>query len=148
MDEGSEIMNTYRFEDLKVGMEEAFEVQITDEAHRSFEQLSGDINPLHKDGVFAKRRGFEDRVVYGMLASSHYSTLAGVYLPGENCLINECRVMYYKPVYIGDRLKVEGKISDLRESTQRVKIAGKMTNQNGEIVNSAVITVSFTKEQL
>ncbi len=140
-------MNTYTFEKMQLGMTESFLVEITAQLQQKFEELSGDVNLLHKDAEFARKRGFQDRVVYGMLATSYYSTLVGVYLPGENCLINECRIAYHQPVYIGDRLTVEGTVSDIREGTQRVKISGKMTNQQGQIVNSAVITVSFTKEQ-
>ena len=139
-------MNQYSFEDMKPGMTESFFVEITKELQQQFENMSGDMNPLHKDAEFARRRGFQDRVVYGMLASSFYSTLVGVYLPGEKCLINECKISYHLPVYIGDRLLVEGTVSDVREGTRRIKVTGKMTNQNGELVNAAVITVSFTAE--
>ena len=139
-------MNQYSFEDMKPGMTESFFVEITKELQQQFENLSGDMNPLHKDAEFARKRGFQDRVVYGMLASSFYSTLVGVYLPGEKCLINECKISYHLPVYIGDRLLVEGTVSDVREGTRRIKVTGKMTNQNGELVNAAVITVSFTAE--
>ncbi len=140
-------MNQYSFEDMKPGMVESFSVEITEELQQQFETLSGDINPLHKDSEFARKRGFQDRVVYGMLASSFYSTLVGVHLPGEKCLINECKISYHRPVYIGDRLLVEGTVSDIREGTRRIKVSGKMLNQSGEIVNTAVITVSFTGEQ-
>ena len=139
-------MNQYSFEDMKPGMTESFSVEITEELQQQFENMSGDMNPLHKDAEFARKRGFQDRVVYGMLASSFYSTLVGVYLPGEKCLINECKISYHLPVYIGDRLLVEGTVSDVREGTRRVKVTGKMTNQNGELVNAALITVSFTAE--
>ena len=139
-------MNQYSFEDMIPGMAESFFVEITEELQQKFDAVSGDVNPLHKDAEFAKKHGFQDRVVYGMLASSFYSTLVGVYLPGEKCLINECKVSYHKPVYIGDRLVVEGTLSDIREGARRMKVAGKMTNQSGELVNAAVITVSFTAE--
>jgi acyl dehydratase len=48
-----------------------------------FREDSGDINPLHLDRDYARARGFPDVVVYGLLASSFYSTLVGVYLPGD-----------------------------------------------------------------
>ncbi len=140
-------MRQYRFEDMKTGMTERFVVTVTEEQQEAFFALTGDCNPLHRDADFAKKRGFEDCVVYGMLASAYYSTLAGVYLPGENCLINECKVTYHQPVYPGDVLTVEGVVSDVRESTRRVKIAGKMTRADGTVVNTAVIAVSFTGER-
>lgn len=139
-------MNQYRFEDMKTGMSHRFVVTIGERQQEAFLGITGDSNPLHCDGDFARKRGFEGRVVYGMLASSYYSTLAGVCLPGENCLINECKVTYCQPVYIGDTLTVEGVVSDVRESTGRIRISGRMTNQHGAVVNTAVIAVSFTKE--
>lgn len=137
-------MKQYRFEDMKVGMAERFVVTVGEEQQEQFFRLTGDCNPLHRDAGFARERGFADRVVYGMLASAYYSTLAGVYLPGENCLINECKVTYHQPVYPGDVLTVEGVVSDVRESTRRIRISGKMTRADGTVVNTAVIAVSFT----
>lgn len=137
-------MKQYRFEDMETGMTERFVVTVGKEQQEAFYLLTGDYNPLHRDVDFARKRGFENRVVYGMLASAYYSTLAGVYLPGENCLINECKVTYHQPVYPGDVLTVEGVVKDVRESTRRVKIEGKMTRADGTVVNTAVIAVSFT----
>lgn len=137
-------MKQYRFEDMETGMTERFVVTVGEEQQEAFYLLTGDCNPLHRDVDFARERGFKDRVVYGMLASAYYSTLAGVYLPGSNCLINECKVSYHQPVYPGDVLTVEGVVKDVRESTRRVKIEGKMTRADGTVVNTAVIAVSFT----
>lgn len=137
-------MRQYRFEDMAAGMTERFVVTIGEEQQEAFYRLTGDGNPLHRDADFAKKRGFEDRVVYGMLASAYYSTLVGMYLPGENCLINECKVTYHQPVYPGDVLTVEGTVKDVRESTRRVKIEGKMTRADGTLVNTALVIVSFT----
>ncbi len=139
-------MRRYRFEDMEIGMTERFAVTVGEEQQDAFYRLTGDCNPLHRDADFARKRGFEDRVVYGMLASAYYSTLAGVYLPGENCLINECKITYHQPVYPGDVLTVEGVVKDVRESTRRVKIEGKMTRTDGTVVNTALISVSFTAE--
>ena len=79
-----------------------------------------------------------------MLASSFYSTLVGVYLPGEKCILNSCKVDYKIPVYVGDVLTVYGEVIDKRIATQRIKVKGKMVNQKGETVNKAEIVVGFT----
>ena len=39
-------MNDYRYEDLKIGMTESFDVSITEQMLETFRQLSGDENPL------------------------------------------------------------------------------------------------------
>ena len=83
-------MKEYRFEEISLGLSESFEVEITREMMDKFQDISGDVNPLHNDTEFAKVRGYEDRVVYGMLIASQISTLGGVYLPGKYCLIHGC----------------------------------------------------------
>ena len=90
------------------------------------------------------RWGYRDRLVYGMLASLYYSTLVGMYLPGERCILNSCNVIYRNPVYVGDCLLIHGEVVDKREGTHRIKIKGEMRNQENIIVNSAEIMVGFT----
>lgn len=139
-------MNHYSFEEIKIGMQEQFQVQITEEKMKMFALISGDYNPMHIDEQYAKKHGFRNRIVYGMLTSSLYSALVGMYLPGEKCLLNKYSVDFKNPVYIGDKISVTGEVIDKREGTHRVKIKGEMINQEGIIVNIAEITVSFTSE--
>ncbi len=137
-------MNHYTFEEIEIGISSSFDSVITEEDMKLFADLSGDLNPMHVDADYAKSKGYKDKVVYGMLASSLYSTLVGMYLPGERCLINNCEVDYRKPVYVGDSLTVMGEVTDKRNSTRRIKVKGKTINQNGVIVNTSEITISFT----
>lgn len=140
-------MKRYSFSEIRIGLSESFQRTITEKDMELFGELSGDYNPMHVDEVFATSRGYDGRVVYGMLASSFYSTLVGMYLPGENCLLNACNITYQKPVYIGDELTVSGTVIDKREGTRRIKISAEMHNQNNEVVNTAEIMVSFTYEK-
>ena len=97
-------MNKYKFEDIKIGMEEKFQVSITEDMVNSFCKITGDINPLHNDLEYAKSKGYQEKVVYGMLTSSFLSTLAGVYLPGKYSLIHSVEILFKKPVLISDNL--------------------------------------------
>jgi 3-hydroxybutyryl-CoA dehydratase len=137
-------MNHYTFDEIEIGMSASFVVEITQEKMDIFAELSGDYNPMHVDTKYALSKGYNDKLVYGMLSSAMYSTLVGMYLPGEKCLLNKCDVDYRKPVYVGDLLTVSGEVADKRNATKRIKIKGKMINQNGITVNTALITVGFT----
>lgn len=137
-------MNHYSFDEIEIGADESFEIEITEEQMQMFARLTGDLNPIHVDGEYAKTHGYIDKVVYGMLASSFYSTLIGMYLPGEKCLLNKSAIDYKKPVYIGDTLTVYGEVIDKRNATRRIRIKGKMITQEGITVNTAEIVVSFT----
>ena len=145
-------MNEYRFEDI-ISKEEdpkgytsaEFTVEVTEEMMQKFYEISGDCNPLHRDGEFAKENGFEDRVVYGMLISSFYSKLAGVYLPGRYCLLHGVDSSFHAPVFIGDTLTVSGFVKVKHEGTRVIEVSSKIVNQNGKRVGKAKITAGFLK---
>lgn len=127
-------INNYSFEDIYIGMKESFSVVITSEMVDKFCDITGDINPLHRNEEFAKSKGFSGTVVYGMLTSSFLSTLAGCYLPGERSLIREVDVKLKKPVFIGDRLTITGEVTDLRAEFQIFDMKVTITNQENEKV--------------
>lgn len=137
-------MNYYNFNEIEIGENATFEIKITENQMKMFAEISGDLNPMHMNSKYAKERGYANKVVYGMLASSFYSTLVGMYLPGEKCLLHKCDVDYRNPVYVGDKLTVFGEVVDKRSATRRLKIKGKMVDQEGKTVNTADITVGFT----
>lgn len=136
-------MNAYRFDDMKKGLSEEFVVVITKDMMDSFQKLSGDVNPMHTDEEWAKGHGFQARLVYGMLTASFYSTLVGMYLPGRYSLLQEISTSFYKPVFIGDRLKVIGIVKEINEALQRVTILARIENVAGQRVSKAMVVVGF-----
>ena len=132
-------MNTYVFNEIKVGMSAAFNVVVTEEMQDNFLKLSGDNNPMHVDCEYATLSGFKDRDDYGMLTSAFYSRLAGVYLPGRNCLLQECKISFNKPVYIGDKLKVYGEVVEVNDMFQRITVKAYIQNEKGVKVSKAKI---------
>lgn len=133
--------NRYSFLDLMPGLEKSFKITVTQEMQELFKQLSGDINPMHISRDYAKQSGYCDCLVYGMCTASFYSTLVGVYLPGEKCLFHECSVQWPKPVYVGDELTIYGKIAELDERYHRLKIKAYILNQREEKVSRANLIV-------
>ena len=136
-------MNTYKFADLQVGLEEAFEYIVTEEKMHQFRDLTGDINPLHNEEVFALEHGYSGRVAYGMLTASLFSTMGGVYLPGKYCLIQQIESKFLSPVYIGDILTVKGVIQKLYDSVKRAEIKITILNQQGKKVIKGTLCVGF-----
>ena len=136
-------MNTYKFEDLDIGLSESFEHTVSAEDMRRFLETTEDINPLHNDKEYAVEHGFADRVVYGMLSASLISTLGGVYLPGKYCLIQQVEIKFASPVFIGDRLTVTGKVKELNESVRQAVISVEIKNQSGKKVVRGTLKVGF-----
>ena len=139
-------MNEYKFSDIEIGLEESFEVRIDASMMDKFLDISNDINPLHVDSNYAKEKGFPGRVVYGLLTSSFYSTLVGVHLPGKHCILQGIDIQFSKPVYIGDALKISGKVSYINEAYKQIEIKAFITNQNNEKVSKATIKTGVLDE--
>ena len=139
-------MNEYRFSNIEIALEESFEVKIDTSMMDKFLDISNDINPLHVNSNYAKEKGFPGRVVYGLLTSSFYSTLVGVHLPGKHCILQGIDIQFSKPVYIGDALKIFGKVSYINEAYKQIEIRAVITNQNNEKVSKATIKTGFLDE--
>jgi 3-hydroxybutyryl-CoA dehydratase len=110
-----------------------------------FLDLTGDNSPCHVDGAFAREKGFKDRLVYGMLTASFYSTLVGVYLPGKYALFQEAHIDFRDPVYIGASLTVKGKITEINLALTRIYIKAEIRNQSGKKVSNASLAVGLTE---
>lgn len=136
-------MNTYKFDSFEIGIENSFEVTITEKMLDKFREISGDENPMHLDSIYAKKHGYESRLVYGMLTASFYSKLAGMYLPGRFCILKSVETFFDKPVYIGDTLKITGKVREKDDRFQQALVKAKISNQNGKTVSKANIIVGF-----
>ncbi len=138
-------MNRYKFEDIYIGLNGSFSVTLDEEKVQSFLKISGDINPLHVDANFAKKKGFDDKVVYGLLTSSFYSALVGVYIPGELALLHGIEIQFKKPVYIGDELKVSGNVTYINEAYKQIEVKANIVNQDSEIVSKAKIKIGLNE---
>ena len=120
--------------------------KINSEKVEKFLEISGDSNPLHTDSPYSKSKGFLNKVVYGMLTSSFYSTLVGVYLPGKYCFLQGIDIQFSKPVYIGDILKISGKVSYINQAYKQVEIKAFMMNQDNIKISKATIKVGIIDE--
>ena len=137
-------MKNYAFKDMVLGLSEQFVVAITAEMMNMFQQVSGDVNPLHSDESYAQAKGCPGRVVYGMLSSSLYSTLAGVHLPGKSCLLQGIDITFHNPAFIGDTLTVKGEVSYLNEAYGMIEIRASIKNQGGKTISKAKIKAGFS----
>lgn len=140
-------MNTYHYDEIYVGLSAAFTCQVTLEKFTQFCCISGDNNPLHVDPSFAERQGFPDRVVYGMLVASFYSTLVGVHLPGQFCLLQGISIDFLKPVYIDSLLIVKGCVVEKNDLFHRIIIKAVIEDQSGQKVSRAKIEVGVLDEK-
>lgn len=134
-------MKEYTYEEIEIGLTESFQVTVTEQMMEQFLQITGDANPLHQDAEYARSRQYADKVVYGMLSSSFYSTLAGMYLPGKYSLIHSMENKFLKPVYVGDALTISGTVKEKEDAYRMLMLTLLIQNQKGEKVSKGKMQV-------
>jgi len=139
-------MNQYGWGDLSIGLKHSFEATFTDTMAKDFARLSGDINPLHVDPDYAVAAGFSGPVLFGMLTSSLYSQLVGVYLPGKFALLQGIDLDFNSPCHAGERLTVEGEIVFLSDAFHRIEIKASIRRKDRKLVSKATIRVGLHGE--
>ena len=137
-------MNVFTYDEIKKGYSFLFNEKITEEMMTLFLELSGDTNPLHCDKNYALEKKMKDRVVYGMLSSSFYSKLVGVYIPGKYCLLQGIKIQFNNPLFIGDEITVNGKVVDKDDTFKILKIKANIKTFD-KIISKAEIIVGVMK---
>ncbi len=136
-------MNQYRWEDISIGLKHGFEAVFTEEMMEQFAAISGDRNPLHVDRNYAQAKGFVAPVVFGLMSSSLYSRLVGMYLPGERALLQGIDIDFNAPCFPGELLSVAGEVSYRNEAYQRFEVRARIRKMDRSTVSKATIRVGF-----
>ena len=137
-------MNVFTYDEIKKGYSFQFNEKITEEMMTLFLELSGETNPLHCDKNYALEKKMKDRVVYGMLSSSFYAKLVGVYIPGKYCLLQGIKIQFNNPLFIGDEITVNGKVVDKDDTFKILKIKANIKTFD-KIISKAEIIVGVMK---
>lgn len=121
LDEGGEIKEFEKQTGkLDIGYKINYSKRITEADVFAFGLISGDWNPIHFDDDFASKTKFGRRIAQGMLTTSLVSA-AVARMPGIILLL-ETKFQYLNPVYVGDLVKVEGKVLEKVKNRYCVEI--------------------------
>lgn len=138
----------YTIQELAVGQKATFSKSIAECDVYQFAGVTGDLNPIHVNTVYAEKTRFGKRLVHGMLTSSFICTVLGMKLPGIGTIHVSQTLQFLRPVFIGDTVTVCLEIEDINYEKRLVTIACSIQNQNGEEVvqGSAVVKPPISKE--
>jgi len=102
--------------------EAKFSVEVDAGAPIAFAGLSGDWNPLHTRPDYAARTPFGRPVLHGAYLSGLLSRMAGMFLPGEKCLLHGISLRFIAPVQPPVTLNVSGRLVDGTLNQGRVAV--------------------------
>lgn len=86
----------------------------------SFQQCSGDFNPLHTDPDFAHKKGFPECVMYGNILNGFVSYFVGMMLPTQDVIIHNQDILFKNPVYLNDELDFSAKVDYMNDAINTV----------------------------
>lgn len=117
---------------LKVGEQRVITELITGEMVRKFADVSGDHNPIHLDEKYAAGTRFKKPIAHGMLCGALISrALAQDLGPGGIYLSQTLK--FLSPVFIGDTVTVELKVTAIRAEKGIGTVETLVKNQKGEL---------------
>ena len=102
--------------------EASFEVDVGAEQLRAFAELSGDWNPLHTDVAYAATTSYGRPVLHGAFSAALVSRMAGMHIPGEDCLLHGMQLRFLQPMFPPVRLVVRGKLVSERSDIGKVSL--------------------------
>ena len=128
----SEKPSEYSFDEIEVGMQKSFKVNISENMLNEFGRSTEDYNPLHMNEKYASSTSFKKRVCSGMFLASFFSRIVGMYLPGKHALHISQSLNFVNPCFIGETITVEGKVIDKSPATKIIKLETTITNESGK----------------
>lgn len=127
-------MEGKRLADMKVGDSASFTKTISEADVYAFAGITGDFNPVHINREYAEGTIFKGRIAHGALAAGLVSAVLGMQLPGAGAIYVSQSLRFTKPVYFGDTITATAEVVELIVDRNRVRLATRCTNQNGEVV--------------
>lgn len=127
-------VKTVAYEDIELDQQVELDVQLTPALVDEFAKMTGDVNPLHQDDAFAKSKGFSGRLAHGLLVGAFFSTIAGTLLPGRDCLLQNARFAFKKPVYPGEKLKLTARVVQKVDAFKLIVMEIEAKDSSGEVV--------------
>lgn len=123
------------YNSITIGSVYSFRRKITKKDSLAFANLSGDFNPLHTNEMFGQKSQFKKNIVHGMLGGIFFSTLIGMYCPGEKSLYLSQTLNFRLPLYYGDNIVVKGTVIDKNDSINLITLRTEIIKDNKIAIN-------------
>lgn len=129
------MMENIPYSELEVGATARFSKSLTEEDLVLFARISGDVNPVHLDEVFARDTPFKGRIAHGMWTGSVVSAAVATVLPGPGTIYLEQNLQFRRPVRPGDEITVLLTVTaKLDDAKRHVALDCQVHNQDGVLV--------------
>jgi 3-hydroxybutyryl-CoA dehydratase len=115
--------------------------KMTEKDIETYGVLSNDLNPIHFDLNAARQAGYPNRLIHGMLTMGISSRLISPWI-SSGWIIKEYESSFRHPLFIGDSLCLNGKITKSTDSYTWISFNG--VNQDLQTVITGKVLLSLS----
>ncbi len=126
-------MKSLSIDKINVGDKSEFSLTLSEKTHDSFRKFSGDNSKVHTNDDFAREAGFRGKIAYGFNIVSYLSRFYGEVLPGGSSICLKQEINFAKPLYIGDKITIQGEVIEVNKNHKIVVIKNSIINQKGDL---------------
>ena len=137
------------YSDLEVGMTREKDYVISRAIYEGFLGLFGDASPLHVGDAYAVKCGFKGCLMHGAILNGFVSNFIGMVFPGNKSLELSVDIRFQNPCYLGDTIRLEGKIAQKLEAHNVTVLHLTFHNRtSGDIAATARVQVKMMTEEI
>ena len=129
------------FDEIQIGDSATASKLLTKADIELYAALSGDGNPVHMDGAFARGIAFEGPTAHAMLPVGLVSQLLGNRLPGAGTIYLGQELQFKRVAVVGDKITATIRVREKRAGEGAIVFDCSCVNQNGETVIAGTATV-------
>lgn len=141
-------LDNFTYDEITIGQTATYSKAVEERDLSLFAAVSGDLNPLHLDAVYAATTAFGERIAHGMLTGALISAALAMKLPGPGTIYLAQDLRFRLPVKIGDTITVELEVTGKQDRRKSVTLDCKAYNQARKLVASGTADVIAPSEKL
>jgi len=141
-------IGNFTYPEISIGQTASYTRHIEERDILLFAAVSGDVNPVHLDPVFAAGTVFKQRIAHGMLTGAVISAALAMELPGPGTIYLSQSLRFRLPVTIGETVTVKLEVIEKQDRRQVVSLDCKAYNKAGKLVANGIAEVIAPAEKL
>jgi 3-hydroxybutyryl-CoA dehydratase len=100
-----------------------------------FSRIANDNAQIHKDLKFSISKGYTNSIIQGLCLVTRFSRLIGMYLPGENSILESITFKFHNPTYQDQKLNYIIQVN-------RIQIAMKVVRLNLIAISGSTVHIA------
>ena len=141
-------MKVRNIDEIKVGEKQSFSKTVTETDVYLFAGITGDMNPIHVNRVYAANTKFQKPIAHGILALGLISNVLGTRLPGPGAVYVGQTIQFTQPVYIGDTITAYAEVVRKDSEKNRLYLRTWCQNHDGIVVVDGEASLLMPKKEV